>query len=69
MNQDAIIQALQPLQEKRKQMKDACAGIGEPCVELPLLELKAYKDADGFWHAVIGMDQLIYLVDGVLRQS
>jgi len=67
VSQDDIVQVLEPLQAMRAKMKAACAGVGEPCVELPMLELKAYKDADGFWHAIIGMDQLIYLVDGLLR--
>lgn len=58
---------VQTLQDKRKQMKAACAGIGEPCVELPMLELKAYRDSDGGWHTILGMDQLVYLVDGLFR--
>lgn len=64
-DQAAVVEALQ---EKRKQMKAACAGIGEPCVELPMLELKAYKDNDGGWHTILGMDQLVYLVDELLRR-
>lgn len=60
--------AVRVLESKRQAMKIACAAIGEPCIELPMLELKAYKDADGFWHTIIGMDQLIYLVDELLRR-
>ena len=63
-DQAAVVEALQ---EKRRQMKAACAGIGEPCVELPMQQLKVYKDNEGEWHAILGMDQLVYLVDELLR--
>ena len=52
----------------REKMR-ASLGVGEPCVELPLSEIKTFKDDEGHWRAVIGMDQLIYFVDNLLRRS
>lgn len=55
------------LRAKREEMKAACGGIGEPCVELPLSEIRTYKDDNGDLHAIIGMDQLSYFVANLLR--
>lgn len=63
--QDAIL----VLQAKREQMKAACAGIGEPCVELPVSEIKAYKDDEGNWHTLISMYSLICVIDRLLLRS
>lgn len=56
------------LNEIREKMRASCS-IGEPCVELPLSEIKAFKDDEGNWRAVIGMDQFVFFVDNLLRRS
>jgi hypothetical protein len=56
------------LNKIRDQMR-AALSIGEPCVELPLSEVKAFKDDEGNWRAVIGMDQLVYFIDSLIRRS
>ena len=60
---------VQILKARLETMKVACAGVGEPCVELPISEIKTFKDDEGHWRAVIGMDQLIYFIDNLLRRS
>lgn len=59
---------MQELGEARAKMRLHAANIGEPAVEVPMEDLSVFKDAEGKWRAIIGMDKLIYLVDRVLRE-
>jgi len=40
---------------------------GKPSVALPLDQVFSYTDGDGETRAVIPIEQVIYLVDGILR--
>lgn len=59
--------AVKALNDARHAMHTKFCGIGEPLVDLPAGDLSIYTDADGELHVVIPMNQLIYLVDRVLR--
>lgn len=65
---NAIAAVSEHLNDYREKLRKACGGVGEPCVELPINEVKAFKDEEGNWRAIIGMDQLIYFIDGLLRR-
>jgi hypothetical protein len=41
---------------------------GQPCVEIPLDKIHTFVDGDGTPRAVIGVEQVIYLADEILRR-
>jgi hypothetical protein len=59
---------MQELGEKLASMKVACGHVGAPCVEIPMDEISVFTDKDGVMHAIMTMQNLIYMVDRVLRQ-
>lgn len=59
--------ALAELNEARANMRLAIAGIGEPAVEIPMEALIVYRDKEGQQRCIIGIKDLIYVVERVLR--
>jgi len=59
--------AIKALSDARGAMHARFLGIGEPLVDLPVGDLSAYTDGDGELHVVIPMNQLIYVIDRILR--
>lgn len=59
--------AVKALNDARHAMHAKFCGIGEPLVDLPTGDLSIYTDSNGEVHVVIPMNQLVYLIDRVLR--